>query len=90
MTEQEKERYFYWIVGQLGLLILMISQLNNIAKITDNLGFFLALISIFCFSSFIRYVESQLFPDKTKGLQIMKRIFVGSVIVSAVIFFSLN
>ncbi|GAA5416810.1 hypothetical protein Pryu01_01849 [Paraliobacillus ryukyuensis] len=89
MSEAEKKKYFYWSTGYVATLFIMMAQLRYMLVLDDQVGLFLVIIGMLCFTSFFRYAESQLFPNKSKTLQIMKRIFIGSVIVIAVIGFFL-
>ncbi|SEQ36222.1 hypothetical protein SAMN05216232_2168 [Virgibacillus subterraneus] len=84
MTEEKKKQYFYMNIGYIGGLFILISQLRYLLVSEDSLGQFLALIGILCLGSFIRYVESKLFP-KTKEKRIIKAIYLCMLIIIAII-----
>ncbi|WP_181349281.1 hypothetical protein [Thalassobacillus sp. CUG 92003] len=79
MSEEKKQMYFYLTMGYIGILFLVLTGLRLI-MLDDIMGNTLAVLSLLFIGSYRRYMERKLIPD-TKGRRIIKRIFVGLLII---------
>ncbi|RSL30737.1 hypothetical protein D7Z54_24175 [Salibacterium salarium] len=64
MEEEKKEYYFYFVLGYIGILLIVLAMLRVSITLGDDLGGFLAISGIALLINYVNYLETQTGTDK--------------------------
>lgn len=60
MTEDNNKKYFYLILGYLGILLILFAIVRYVSTVEDTIGLVLAIFGSICISTFFDFSEKQI------------------------------